>query len=296
MPRPYFHKLILSNTIRDKKLRIPDNFVKKFGNDLSAFGRLSVPGGPVWPVGLIKADDKFWFHEGWQEFMERYSIRVGYFLVFRYEGHAVFTVHIFNLSASEINYQSNALSGRRFLAFEEMGDDDFVEYLSSSSPYLLPNSLKRNVLLSKGDSISQVTNQATRDVGVQFNAIEMKNYADDVKFYVPDGEIQKPKKQGRKKRKIDPNEQQPPASQEDEAEMRFRFYESASARKRTVTAEERERAINAAKAFEPINPFCRVVLRPSYLYRGCIMDSLNSSCVMGNSGLSDAFIGEVELN
>lgn len=224
--------------------RIPDNFVKKFGNDLSAFGRISVPGGPVWPVGLIKADDKFWFHEGWQEFMERYSIRVGYFLVFRYEGHAVFTVHIFNLSASEINYQSNALSGRRFLAFEEMGDDDFVEYLSSSSPYLLPNSLKSKVLderldqmtinksynppalqnlfhesklnyinwsgegnvhLSKGDSISQVTNQATRDVGVQFNAIEMKNYADDVKFYVPDGEIQKPKKQGRKKRKIDPS-------------------------------------------------------------------------------------------
>ena len=54
-------------------------------------------------------------------------------------------------------------------------------------------------------------------------------------------------------------------------DMRFRFYESASARKRTVTAEERERAINTAKTFEPINPFCRVVLRPSYLYRGCIM-------------------------
>ncbi|MED6112449.1 B3 domain-containing protein rem19 [Stylosanthes scabra] len=53
--------------------------------------------------------------------------------------------------------------------------------------------------------------------------------------------------------------------------MRFRFYESASARKRTVAAEERERAVNASKAFEPLNPFCRVVLRPSYLYRGCIM-------------------------
>lgn len=58
---------------------------------------------------------------------------------------------------------------------------------------------------------------------------------------------------------------------EEDVDMRFRFYESASARKRTVTAEERERAINAAKTFEPPNPFCRVVLRPSYLYRGCIM-------------------------
>ncbi|XP_021680733.2 B3 domain-containing transcription factor VRN1 isoform X2 [Hevea brasiliensis] len=293
--------------------RIPDNFVKKFGHDLSAFGTLSVPGGPVWRVGLIKADDKFWFHEGWPEFMDSYSIRVGYFLVFRYEGHAVFSVHIFNLSASEINYQSNAPSGRRYLAFEEMEDDDFIEYLSSSSPCLVPNSLKSKVFyehlgqmtinksynppalqnlfhesklnyinwsgegnlhLSKDasiSSISHVANQGTRDVGVQFNAIELKNYADDVKFYTPDGEIQKPKIPGRKKRKIDPNDLQPSALQEDEVEMRFRFYESSSARKRTVTAEERERAINAAKAFEPINPFCRVVLRPSYLYRGCIM-------------------------
>lgn len=68
--------------------------------------------------------------------------------------------------------------------------------------------------------------------------------------------------------------QESSSKQEKEVEIRFRFYESASARKRTVTAEERERAINAAKTFEPDNPFCRVVLRPSYLYRGCIMVSL----------------------
>ncbi|XP_040942546.1 B3 domain-containing protein REM19 isoform X4 [Gossypium hirsutum] len=80
-----------------------------------------------------------------------------------------------------------------------------------------------------------------------------------------------PKKPGRKKQKFDPNDQDLSVGHEDDSEMRYRFYESASARKRTVTAEERERAMNAAKAFEPSNPFCRVVLRPSYLYRGCIM-------------------------
>ncbi|TYJ47658.1 hypothetical protein E1A91_A01G006100v1 [Gossypium mustelinum] len=80
-----------------------------------------------------------------------------------------------------------------------------------------------------------------------------------------------PKTPGRKKQKFDPNDQDLSVGHEDDSEMRYRFYESASARKRTVTAEERERAMNAAKAFEPSNPFCRVVLRPSYLYRGCIM-------------------------
>ncbi|KAK8558582.1 hypothetical protein V6N12_041883 [Hibiscus sabdariffa] len=79
-----------------------------------------------------------------------------------------------------------------------------------------------------------------------------------------------PKKRGRK-RKVDPNIQESSAGHVDNVDMRFSSYESASARKRTVTAEERERAVNAAKAFEPANPFCRVVLRPSYLYRGCIM-------------------------
>ncbi|XP_019056858.1 PREDICTED: B3 domain-containing protein REM19-like isoform X2 [Tarenaya hassleriana] len=79
-----------------------------------------------------------------------------------------------------------------------------------------------------------------------------------------------PKKRGRKKKNPDSgiNSSTPHG---DDLENRSKFYESASARKRTVTAEERDRAISTAKAFEPANPFFRVVLRPSYLYRGCIM-------------------------
>ncbi|TYJ47661.1 hypothetical protein E1A91_A01G006100v1 [Gossypium mustelinum] len=92
-----------------------------------------------------------------------------------------------------------------------------------------------------------------------------------VKLRTSGSETPPPKTPGRKKQKFDPNDQDLSVGHEDDSEMRYRFYESASARKRTVTAEERERAMNAAKAFEPSNPFCRVVLRPSYLYRGCIM-------------------------
>ncbi|KAK8658725.1 hypothetical protein V6N13_036922 [Hibiscus sabdariffa] len=56
---------------------------------------------------------------------------------------------------------------------------------------------------------------------------------------VPD---KKEKKRGRK-RKVDPNMQESSAGHVDDVDMRFRSYESASARKRTVTAEEKERAI-----------------------------------------------------
>ncbi|XP_022763319.1 B3 domain-containing transcription factor VRN1-like isoform X2 [Durio zibethinus] len=254
MPRPFFHKLILSSTLMDKKLRIPDNFVKKFRDELSVAAALTVPDGHVWRVGIKKADNKIWFQEGWQEFVERYYIRVGYLLIFRYEGNSGFSVSIFNLYNSEINYQTNALVGTQYnhgklYPFEELEDDECI------SPALqnLFGAPKLNNCINWSGEVNLHTSKGVNNQPIR------------------GAELPKPKKPGRKKRKFDPNEQDSSAGHEDDGEMRFRFYESASARKRTVTAEERERAINAAKAFEPTNPFCRVVLRPSYLYRGCIM-------------------------
>ena len=66
--------------------------------------------------------------------MERYGIRGGCLLIFRYEGNSSFNVYIFNVMASEINYQSNALNspqaaiyGSRYQMFEEMQDDESDE-------------------------------------------------------------------------------------------------------------------------------------------------------------------------
>ncbi|XP_022749179.1 B3 domain-containing transcription factor VRN1-like isoform X2 [Durio zibethinus] len=254
MPRPFFHKLILSSTLLDKKLRIPDNFVQKFRDELSIAAALTVPDGHVWRVGIKKADNKVWFQEGWQEFVERYYIRVCYFLVFRYEGNSAFSVSIFNLYNSEINYHSNAFGGTQYnhgkqYPFEELEDDECI------SPAL------QNLFGG-----SKVKNCINWNREVNLHTAKVVNNQP-----IRGAEMPKPKKPGGKKRKCNPNEQDSSVGHEDDVEMHFSFYESASARKRTVTTEERERAINAAKAFEPTNPFCRVVLRPSYLYRGCIM-------------------------
>ncbi|KAJ7967395.1 B3 domain-containing transcription factor VRN1 [Quillaja saponaria] len=313
MPRPSFHKLIVPSTIQSRQLRIPEYFLRKFGNGLSAIAMLTVPDGNVWRVGLKKADNKFWFHDGWQAFAEHYSIRVGYFLVFRYQGNSSFNVHIFNLATSEINYPSATLNsgeGAYFSnqnrLFEEMEDEDSFEALDSLSSCLthgamqnevfggdqlmdgksynppalqnLFNGSKRNCIhWAHGGNVpprkvagNLLEDQSTRDIGVQFNAAEFRKCAEELKLNGANEETPRVKKTMRKKRKVNPSQEESSA-QNEELEMRLRFYESASARKRTVTAEERERAINAAKAFEPPNPFCRVVLRPSYLYRGCIM-------------------------
>ncbi|KAM1760339.1 hypothetical protein COP1_003166 [Malus domestica] len=285
MMTPYFHKLIVSSTLQAKQLRIPESFVQKFRNELSAIAKLTVPDGRVWHVGIKKVDNKFWFHGGWLEFIEHYSIRVGYFLTFRYEGRSSFTVHIFNLKTAEINYQPNALSSTggsiyRYQVFEEMEDDDSVEILGSSPTSIVTDSLRDKRF---GDSANKLIpgKNCTPLLQNLFNGSKPKNCmsrSDAGNLHLSKGDdlqagedTQSIKKTMRKKRKVNPDVQESSSQQEKEVEIRFRFYESASARKRTVTAEERERAINAAKTFEPDNPFCRVVLRPSYLYRGCIM-------------------------
>lgn len=228
--------------------RIPENFVKKFRDELSNVATINVPDGHVWRVGLKKADNKIWFHDGWQDFVERYAIRAGYFLVFRYEGNTTFNVYVFNLTTAEINYQSNALSspqaiyGSRYQIFEEMEDDDYDGTSGYSTTRVASGPLKNklfgeraeqltpgkvfnppslqnlfngsklncvnwgnegNLHPAKGAGNYQAENQLTRDIGVQFNIMERKRAGEEIK--PSDEEFRKPKKAGRKKRKLDPS-------------------------------------------------------------------------------------------
>ena len=121
--------------------RVPDKFVSKFKDELSVAVALTVPDGHVWRVGLRKADNnKIWFQDCWQEFVDRYSIRIGYLLIFRYEGNSAFSVYIYNLSHSEINYHSTGLMDsahnhfKRARLFEDLEDED-VEVVHPSSLY-----------------------------------------------------------------------------------------------------------------------------------------------------------------
>ncbi|KAK1560612.1 hypothetical protein Q3G72_028815 [Acer saccharum] len=105
---PYhFFKVILASSLQDKKLRIPEKFVREFGDELLAFATIIVPDGRVWRVGLSNDGEKIWFHQGWQNFIEYYSIGVGYFLVFKYEKMSKFHVIILNTSNLEMSYPDN---------------------------------------------------------------------------------------------------------------------------------------------------------------------------------------------
>ncbi|XP_060191876.1 uncharacterized protein LOC132621571 [Lycium barbarum] len=101
---PQFFKIILSP--HSSKLQIPDEFLVKYGADLRDVVSLEVPSGAKWEVKLQNSNGMTWLKEGWNQFKEYYSIGCGYFLLFKYNGNSHFSVFIFDLSASEIEYPS----------------------------------------------------------------------------------------------------------------------------------------------------------------------------------------------
>jgi len=117
--------------------RIPDNFLRKHGDQLSTVATLNVPDGSVWRLGLKKVDNRVCFVDGWQDFIQRYSIDIGYLLVFTYEGRSNFIVYIFR--TVELDYQSTIRSrvGGPFHEichhiFEGIEDVDSFDFLDSA--------------------------------------------------------------------------------------------------------------------------------------------------------------------
>ncbi|KAH9626879.1 hypothetical protein KSS87_002279, partial [Heliosperma pusillum] len=66
---------------------------------------LTVPTGKTHQVALVEEDSKLWFQDGWEQFMDCFSIGYGYFMVFTYNGNSNFKVNVFDLTACEISYQ-----------------------------------------------------------------------------------------------------------------------------------------------------------------------------------------------
>ncbi|KAK6923747.1 B3 DNA binding domain [Dillenia turbinata] len=111
--KPHFFKIVLHSVLRDRKLKIPREFVKKHAKDLSGPVYLKVPNGDLWRVELKKSSGDIWLQQGWQLFSDHYSIGVGHFLVFRYEGYSNFHVLIFDTSATEIKYPVKTNKGKK---------------------------------------------------------------------------------------------------------------------------------------------------------------------------------------
>ncbi|KAK3195632.1 hypothetical protein Dsin_013406 [Dipteronia sinensis] len=271
----HFFKVILPATLQDKKLMIPEKFVRKFGDELSAVAKLTVPNGHAWHVGFTKDGRKMWFDDGWHDFVNHFLICAGYFLVFRYGKNSNFHVLIFDTTACEIRYPyyrgGPKTDEQNFAHREEMKDDNSVEIVGFTTPHSPSNSLQNKAFIKHPRSSSKLYTPPLQPSFGQAPGINRCGKC-GTSFKSPNFKY--------------PNN--PNASTQDEHEeevkMRFRFDGSASARKRKVRTNERERQIDAANAFEPSNPFCRVVMQPSYISALCLPSYFSQKHLNGVSG------------
>ncbi|XP_010667920.3 B3 domain-containing protein Os03g0212300 [Beta vulgaris subsp. vulgaris] len=147
--KPYFFKIIVSPFTQKLNLRIPVEFVKKYGRHLSDIIYLSVPNSEQpWKVQLERTDNNDMFlGKGWQDLMEFYNMMFGHFLLFRFDGgsQSQFHVIIFDKSATEIDYPMRKVScamKRKYdlknkVVEEESEEDDIsIEILDEFSPKL----------------------------------------------------------------------------------------------------------------------------------------------------------------
>ncbi|KAI9182213.1 hypothetical protein LWI28_023175 [Acer negundo] len=239
-PPLHFFKVILPATLEEKKLIIPEKFVRRFGDEISDVAKMRLPNGSVWHVKLVKDGKNIWFHDGWHDFVKYHSICAGHFLVFKYERNSKFHVLIFDQSACEVQYpnycEEPENDEQKSLQRDEIEIDDSVEIIGVRTPNPPSNSLRRTYRCV--------------ECGASLESKRTKHLND------PDSSTQD--------------------EHEEEVENCCRFYGSASATKRTSTTEERERVIEAAKAFVPANPFCSVVLQPTYVNTKCCLMFLPS--------------------
>lgn len=88
--------------------RIPEELVQKYKDELSDIVKFSLPSGGEWCVHFKKNKKMAWFDDGLESFMEDNSIGVNYLLLFKYTKNSCFNVHIFDLTATEIDYPCNS--------------------------------------------------------------------------------------------------------------------------------------------------------------------------------------------
>ncbi|KAL1536053.1 B3 domain-containing protein-like protein [Salvia divinorum] len=94
---PEFFKIYMP-ALSSKLLRIPPDFVDKFGEDIPARCRITERrGGDMsWEVDMKKVNDCWFLEKGWPNFAQDNLLRDGDFLTFCYVAKSLFHVQIFS--------------------------------------------------------------------------------------------------------------------------------------------------------------------------------------------------------
>ncbi|XP_026402155.1 B3 domain-containing protein Os03g0620400-like [Papaver somniferum] len=240
----HFFKIFHSSIVRDKRLELPKEFARKFGEELSESDHaiIQIPNG-IWHIGMKKAEGLVLFENGWPEFMEFYSICVGHLMVFRYDGNSRFQVHIFGMNATEIKYPSHFESTNHEVEVISTHSDD-VELISAH-----PAAIEIISVHSDSSTSTQSDGEPSLSTLSVFASNE-DNHNQIVESARPMCELPQPY-------------------------QLQRAFSSKSRPQRSCTAaflasQLQESALKAAAKFTSDNPSFKAIMRSSYLKRGTL--------------------------
>ncbi|XP_029119999.2 putative B3 domain-containing protein Os03g0621600 isoform X4 [Elaeis guineensis] len=102
LQKPAFFKVLMPGF--EKKLCIPPAFVKYIINLRGKRATLVSPLRNSWSVNIHGYKKNMWFQEGWAEIAQAHDLKLGYFMVFRYEDDSTFSFQVFDTSACRKDY------------------------------------------------------------------------------------------------------------------------------------------------------------------------------------------------
>ncbi|KAE8809350.1 B3 domain-containing protein [Hordeum vulgare] len=163
-----FFKIILEKSSSTQVL--PDNFVKMLDGHRPQNMKLRQAGNGLrrlWDMEMVfDTDGSMYLDRGWKQFIRAYDPRHGYFLVFRYDDNAMFTVKVFDTTMCRRRYQDedDASNGRRSSEY----CDRCYSKSSSDSSY------------SKSGSDSSYSNSSSKDEEERSGEEEEQSRDDEV--------------------------------------------------------------------------------------------------------------------
>ncbi|XP_026398704.1 putative B3 domain-containing protein At5g66980 [Papaver somniferum] len=77
-------------------LKLPAAFINKLDEDLPKKGTLRDSTDKLWSVKVVKSGNDYFFQNGWEDFVNHYTLQYGNFLMFNYHGNSRFHVSVFD--------------------------------------------------------------------------------------------------------------------------------------------------------------------------------------------------------
>ncbi|KAJ1440359.1 DNA-binding barrel domain superfamily [Sesbania bispinosa] len=171
--------------------KIPNNFTRKYGGDMSNPIFLKPPDGTGWRIYWTKYDGDIWFQKGWKEFATYYSLDYGHMVLFEYKDTCHFEVHIFDKSTLEIQYPFHAkdeqdkISDNSVEILEELPPSSCNKRKTKlKSPVSCPQPHKKLRTSTSGD-VERSSKLQNMPEHVQIKGLGGENLASLGKNYIP---------------------------------------------------------------------------------------------------------------